>query len=205
MHPYRPDLRSGELAGRWREFREAGREAEALAAELTPGQLWWRPDPERWSVGECLDHLVRTGEAYLEALDRSIEDARSEGLLGHGPHRRTLVGRFLTRVLEPPPGLAVSAPAEIRPRRPPPATEAETGGHEGTGSPLDDFLALRPRLGERLEAADGLALGKVRVASPFFRFVRFDLGSAFAIIAAHERRHLWQAGRVRDEDDFPAR
>lgn len=201
MQPPRPDLRSEELAASWRELRSTGEEAEELAAGLTPDQLWWRPAPERWSVGECLDHLVRTGEAYLETLDGAIDGGRRRGLLADGPGRRSLMGRWLVRFLEPPPGLGIPAPGRIRPREP------ATGGSgpHGDGDPLSAFLALRPELADRLRAADGLDLGGIRMASPFARFVRFDLGSAFRIVAAHERRHLWQARRVRESEGFPRR
>lgn len=202
--PSSPDLRSEELAECWRELRAAGEEAESLAAELSPGQLRWRPAPERWSIAECLEHLVLTGEAYLDAIDAAVEDGRRLGRVGDGPYRRSLVGRWLIRLLEPPPGLKVPAPSMILPggeTRAAPEGEATASGSEE--DPLAAFLALRPRFAERLAAADGLDLARVRLSSPFFAFIRFDLGSAFRLVTAHERRHLWQARRVRESEDFP--
>lgn len=191
-----PHPRSEPLQGCRNEFRATGVEAEALAAGLTPAQLWWRPEPDRWSVGECLDHLVRTGEAYLEVLDDAIGEGRRRELFAEPPYRRSLMGRFLIWTLEPPPRLKVPSPEIIRPRLP--------GGGEALSDPLPRFLALRARLGERLEAAEGLDLGRIGMPSPFFSWMRFDLGSAFRIVAAHERRHLWQATKIVDERGFPA-
>jgi hypothetical protein len=37
----------------------------------------------------------------------------------------------------------------------------------------------------------------VRFPNPFIRGVRFSLATGLHVIAAHERRHLWQASRVR--------
>jgi hypothetical protein len=37
----------------------------------------------------------------------------------------------------------------------------------------------------------------VRFPNPFIRGVRFSLATGLHAIAAHERRHLWQAWRVR--------
>lgn len=190
----RPTLASDALTRSWRELRSTGEDAQDVAAGLGREQLWWRPGTDRWSVGECLDHLVRTGEAYLEALDEAIAEGRRRDRVAEGPHRPGLVGRWLTRLLEPPPGLGVPAPARIRPSRPPAGRDPD---------PLAAFLALRGRLAERLEAADGLDLARVRVTSPFFAFLSFDLGSAFRVVAAHERRHLWQARRVREAEGFP--
>lgn len=199
MIPPPPELRSDDLQALWRELLANGEEAEELASGLTSGQLRWRPEPERWSVGECLEHLVLTGEAYLEVLDEAIEDGHRRGRHAEGPYSRSLVGRFLTWTLEPPPRLKVPAPEIIRPS----AGAPDDGEGPDPSDPLPRFLALRARLGRRLEAADGLDLGGVRVTSPLFAFVRFDLGSAFRIVAAHERRHLWQAARVLEDESFP--
>jgi hypothetical protein len=34
--------------------------------------------------------------------------------------------------------------------------------------------------------------------------LKFTLGQAFRLLAAHERRHLWQARNVRNAPNFPA-
>lgn len=205
----RPDLRSRELRECREELRLAGEDARALAAGLTSEQLWWRPEPDRWSVGGCLQHLILAGEEYLEVLDDAIEEGRSRELLADGSYRPNLVGRWLPGFLEPPPGMKVPAPRRIRPRSPN-RVVPDAGGEAGAfddrrddDGPLPDFLALRDRFDERLVAADGLDLGRLRLPSPFVPLIRFDLGSAFRVVAAHERRHLWQARRVREAEGFP--
>lgn len=229
------------------ELDEARDEGRAVAGDLTDRQLWWRPGPDRWSVAECLDHLVLTGEAYLRVLDEALSSARREGRTAEGPFRRGLVGRWVIRGLEPPPGFALPAPRSIRPRRPVPggagrpakengprgaeASDAgspsspEAGGSSGasiagpsggrtaTGSspsgagapssPLPRFLALQDRLEERVDDARGIDLGAVKVTSPFVPILKVDLLSAFGVVTAHQRRHLWQARQVRQEKGWP--
>ena len=73
------------------------------------------------------------------------------------------------------------------------------------GSPLARFLALRHDHAERLRAADGLALDRVRVRSPFVPLVTVNLDTALRILTGHERRHLWQAQQVRAHPEFPRR
>ena len=193
-----PDLRSEELAESWRELREAGAEARDLAGDLGPEQLRWRPADDEWSIAECLEHLVLTGEVYLEALDDVIERGRAEAKTSNGSYRPSRIGRWLVRSLEPPPGLKLPAPGILRPE-----LEVEEAWGDERGDPLAAFLDLREGYRERLLAADGLDLGAIRMSSPFLSLLRFDLGSAFRIIAAHERRHLWQARRVREAEGFP--
>jgi hypothetical protein len=40
-------------------------------------------------------------------------------------------------------------------------------------------------------------LAGVHFPNPFIRGIRFSLATGLHVIAAHERRHLWQAWRVR--------
>lgn len=210
-----PPIREPELAERAEELRRAAGRAEELAGGLTEGQLRWRPDPDSWSVAECLEHLVRTGEVYLRVLDRAIDGAREDGLLGEGPFRHGFTDRWLVRLLEPPPGWKLPAPRIVDPREPSRADRASAGGVRGGDGPAAGgepraggcrrFVALQDRLTRRLEDADGLDLSRVKLRSPFVPLVRMDLGTAFAVVAAHQRRHLWQAERVTEEEGFPAR
>ena len=80
----------------------------------------------------------------------------------------------------------MSAPLRFRPLHGQPVTAV-----------LPTFLHLQSQLMARADAAAGLDLHKVKVATPMSRFLRLSLGAMFAQIAAHERRHLEQARRVR--------
>ena len=65
------------------------------------------------------------------------------------------------------------------------------------------FRACQVQYIDRLHQANGLDLARARVTSPAARFVRMPLGSSFAAMLAHERRHLAQAGRVLTAVGFP--
>jgi hypothetical protein len=61
---------------------------------------------------------------------------------------------------------------------------------------LPTFLHLESQFILQAEAARGLDLRRVKVSTPFSRFLRMSLGMMFAQAAAHQRRHLEQATRV---------
>jgi hypothetical protein len=56
---------------------------------------------------------------------------------------------------------------------------------------------------DRLRQASGLDLARARVTSPAARWLRLPLGCGFALTAAHERRHLWQAKQLTSRSEFP--
>jgi hypothetical protein len=56
-----------------------------------------------------------------------------------------------------------------------------------------EFLSLEKELEEKLDFAQALALDRVEINSPFAEKMKYNCYSAFVLIAAHNRRHLWQA------------
>ena len=178
-----------------RQLADNRRAARELFAECSEIQLRWRPGPEAWSIAECLLHLIQTGRAYLPSFDRAIEEGRRRGRTGEGPYRHPWLSRWAVSMLEPPARQRFKAPAIFAPQ-------------PFSGSPaaiLDEFDALGAAFVERLDASRGLDLGWLRVASPAMPLFRFSLGMAFALMAAHERRHLVQARAVTAAPGFPGR
>lgn len=168
------------------------RDARALVAGLRPDQLAWRAAPNRWSIADCLEHLTRTAEATFSGTAELIEAARARGFTRRKSYRPGLLERWMLAGMEPPPRhrLRVKATLAPMPDRDP-------------GEAVARFMAAQDEVQERLRAVADLDLRRIRVRSPVFRWLRYRLGFAFAFLIAHERRHLWQARRVRDDPRFP--
>ncbi len=114
--------------------------------------------------------------------------AKAHGLTGAGPFRYGLFQRFILRETEAPVKHKFRAPKHFRPLHGQPVTAV-----------LPSFLHLQSQLKLLAESAEGLDLARVKVATPMSRLFRLSLGTTFAQVAAHERRHLEQAWRVRRE------
>ena len=174
-----------------RQFEEIASDANALVAPLTDRQFGWKRSPLSWSVGECLDHLNATARVYLPSLDKGIADAIGRGLCGPGPHRYNWIGRLHVYLVQTP-RVRAKAPRAIQP--PAGRTRREI---------MAAFRAYQVQYIDRLRQANGLDLARARAASPVATWMPIPLGSAFALMVAHEHRHLWQARRVMVAPGFP--
>jgi hypothetical protein len=174
------------------EFQQVAAEATALAARLTAVQFAWKPAADVWSIGECFSHLNATARQCLPKLDEGISEGVRDGLYAEGPFRYGWVDRFLVHASQPPSRWHVPSPAAFLP----------VPG-ESRDEILTAFDAAQAQFADRLRRAHGLDLVRIRVTSPVTRWRRFSLGAAFAVLAAHERRHLWQARRVGALPQFP--
>jgi hypothetical protein len=68
---------------------------------------------------------------------------------------------------------------------------------------MRDFERLQAALRTELQAAQEVDLGRLRIVSPFAKRLRYNLFSAFSILPAHQRRHLWQAEQAAREREGP--
>lgn len=178
------------------EFDNLAGTAETVSAPLSDDQFNWQPAPDRWSVAQCLEHLNATARAYLPVLDDAISDAIRKGVYGPGPYQYNFLGRLAVRRMEPPVTRPFKAPRHFLPQ--PRRRKQET---------LPAFRAYQTQYIDRLRQANGLDLARAKVHSPIagYTWVRIPLGSAFAMMLAHERRHIWQARQVVASRAFPGR
>jgi hypothetical protein len=168
-------------------------DARGLAGGLTHQQFNWRPEPGVWSVGQCFDHLNAYHRRWLPLLEEAIERGRAQGLLHPGPYSYGFLSRWFLANMEPPAKRKFKAPRSLEP---PPECQPEVV--------MPEFLALHERFEKLLRAADGLDLARIRVRSPVTRWIRHSLGGSFWLLAAHDRRHIYQAREVCKAPGFPA-
>lgn len=175
-----------------RQFEALSLRADALVAPLSDDQFFWPPAPGAWSIAECVEHLNVTARTYLPKLDEAVADAIRRGLYAPGPFTYNWIGRLFTRINEPPAKIKVKAPAAFQP-----------GPRRSRAEIMAAFRAYQVQFIDRLRQANGLDLGRAKVQSPISPWLRMSLGSGFALMTAHERRHLWQAERVKSSPGFP--
>lgn len=178
---------ASELESILQQVRAINAQAGQLVHGLADADLAWRAEPGRWSIAENLLHLEITTKAFLPSVDQAIERASRLGLRGDGPFRLGGLDRIFVWWVEPPPVIRLPAPKPLRPLLEGPASEV-----------LPRFLQAQEMMIERVHAANGLHLIKATVVSPLARYVRMSLLGFFSVFTGHERRHLWQATKVRE-------
>ena len=175
-----------ELAALLAESERIAADAESLGKSLTDSQLLWKPGANKWSVSECLAHLITVDGLDIPELRRAIAEGREKGITGQGPFRYGILSGWFVRSMEPPVKRFKSrAPAAYVP---PQVTDPR--------ATLVDFLATQAELRDIIRSADGLHLARVKTRLPILPGLRMSLGRRLQLIAAHDRRHLWQARQV---------
>ena len=173
------------------QIDDADDRARKLLDGLSESQANWQPGAgAQWSIVQCIEHMALTNRSYLQALQASVSRARP------GHTRLQPAGwfsRYFLRKTEPPVSIKIKAPKKIAPA---PAIPARTA--------LQNFLDSDDTVRRFARETAALDLCGTRFKNPYVPGLNFTIATGLLIIAAHNRRHLWQAERVRQSSDFPA-
>src|SRR5512143_1050770 len=84
------------------EIRAAQERLRALS-RTAPLESWSiRPEANRWSIADCVEHLNRTADAFLPELRSAMGEAGAAGRREDRRYRRDLRGWLLSLVMPPP-------------------------------------------------------------------------------------------------------
>jgi DinB superfamily len=169
------------------EFRAAQARLHRLVRTVSEGKWHVRPDPARWSMAECVEHLNLTARAYLPLLRTALASGREASGSNAPPRRyyRDPVGWLMWRMAGPPVRHRVKTTSAFIP---------------SAGRPLAELVTEFDQLQEDqircTRDADGLPLKRLWIRSPFDQRIRYNVYSCLTILPRHQQRHLWQAEQV---------
>src|SRR5215469_5940686 len=143
--------------------------ARKLVKQLSEEQLNWQPAPGSWSVGQCLEHLCITNDAYLPAIVAALRDKPDAPVEQIVPG--WFGGWFIRNFVEPSPqSKRAAAPAKIRPT-------ARVGLNV-----LDRFLSGNQECRKVIGDARRKDVNRARFWNPFVKGIRFTVGTGLEII-----------------------
>jgi hypothetical protein len=160
--------------------------AQALLSSVDDELLRRHPPRGGWSMIECLQHIVLTNQAILTAMAAKAPRRDAAGDLDThvAPNRVT---RLFLWVLEPPVRwLRVKSLPAVVPDYVPDARQV-----------LADLEATHRQLTRLMRSLSSAEVNTIRFPDLFNPRFSHSLGVGMLIIAAHERRHLWQAEQAR--------
>ena len=174
------------------ELDRQAEQAQALAAGLSDSALNWQPGSGRsWSVGQCLDHLVIMNRLYVKALHDAVDNNRDQleprtvPIQPSGWFMRWFIGTE-----EPPPKFKLPAPKKLAPPS------------QLTRAVVDEFRGLQKQIIEFVRDWGTADLSDLQFKNPVAP-IRLKADTALLLMAYHNRRHLWQAERVKEDAGFP--
>jgi DinB superfamily len=168
-----------------------------LVQNCSSEQLNWRPAVDSWSIAQCIQHVARVNSVYLVPIKATITRARA----GSTPNQEVLrtagwFSAYFLKSVSPEGKVKLPAPRVARPAAEPSTVNVREA--------LRMLQNTHQQIREILTQPNQPHLNRIRFKNPFLPVLRFTVGTGILIMAAHGRRHLLQAQRICQLDNFPA-
>jgi len=158
--------------------------------ELPAEQLNWKPAPESWSIGQCLDHLIKSNEEFYPELDKLAAGIRKNSFWQNWSPLSGIAGSFLVNTLKKD-GQKVKTNQKMTPPSDVP------------GDIVERFARHQSEFVAKIEQTKHIDWNKVVLTSPFVKIMTYKMSVGLQALIEHEKRHVRQAKRVLATDGFP--
>ena len=165
------------------EFEDSIGRGLELVARTDDDTLRRRPAPDSWCAAECLEHLSVTMEVYQRRIRAALDAAKPRP--SRHKEEMSFLGRIFLRIVEPPARRKFTTPSGFSP-----------GALPDRSMLVRRFDQTHRAMIRLIEETDSIDRMRVRVVPPAAERIKVPLLDTFAILAAHDRRHLWQAERA---------
>jgi hypothetical protein len=182
---------TNDLNGVVSQFQKISDDIHDNFGGLSAEQLNWKPAPESWSVGQCLDHLIKSNEEFYPELEKLSAGERKNTFWQNWSPLSGIAGAFLVNTLKKD-GSKVKTNQKMTP---PSDIAADI---------LDRFERHQAEFIGRIAQTQNNDWNKVVLTSPFVKIMTYKMSVGLQALIEHEKRHVRQAKRVMATDGFPS-
>ena len=172
--------------------KQAGEKVKREFSAITLQQLNWKPDPESWSIGQCLDHLIVSDCLYFPVFKKIAENKYKMTTWQRRSPLSKMFGTLLVSQMQENVKRKVRTAKVFYPS----ASQVDSGIFERFHKHLDSLL-------EYIDAFKDVDPDKTYITSPVSNFITYNLRDAVTLLVNHEHRHINQAIRVKSKEEFP--
>lgn len=173
------------------EMETVAEDVKATFGSLAETQLNWKPAEKSWSVGQCLDHIIKTNLEFDPEFERLGSGNRKNSFWETWSPFTGVGGRFLVNAVKTD---SKKAKAPSKAIVPPSDIDADI---------VKRFVEHIAEVNRKVEACSAVDLHKTVVTSPFLSVFTYKFDDALTVLVEHSKRHVRQAKRVMEADGFP--
>jgi hypothetical protein len=161
------------------------KEVQDSFGNMNHEELNFKSSPDRWSIAQNLDHLIRINETYFPIFDALKNGTYSPPFLGKFSFITSFFGNMIYKM---------SSPEHTKPIKTMKIWEPSKSEIHDVIQALEQH---QEQLKQHIAGLEGcIASGSV-IASPANPMIVYALEQALNIIVVHEKRHILQARKMR--------
>src|SRR4030095_13846177 len=97
------------------EFGQMKIDAVVFLSGVTDKQFNKSPGGKKWSIAECIDHLIIVGYDYSGMFEEGLKEAEEKNIRSNGNFKNSWFAQRFINSVEPPVRIKARAPGKWRP------------------------------------------------------------------------------------------
>jgi len=167
------------------------KEIETITTEefqnLSEEELVWKPAPDKWSIAECLKHIIIANTIYNKDINKRLQTAEVKTI--EYPIKFSITGKLFLYAVDPKYKWKVPAPKIFKPIK-------DNKVLNGTET-VKYFLKLQEEIIETAKKGCAYDHQHVHTYSPLSKLLKFNVGEQLYIMMRHTKKHVNQALNVK--------
>lgn len=152
---------------------------------ITETELNWRPNSESWSVGLCIEHIIKSNFIYFDLFENLCNTTYKHRLYEKTPFLANFLGSLILKSCMPDTLRKVKTLSVFEPS----TSDINLGI-------LKRFVDCNAQFANYLDKMKLLEKLDITITSPASKLVVMPLKTVFEILIYHEIRHFNQAERT---------
>ena len=158
-----------------------------LLSSLSREELNWRPNPDVWSIGQIVDHIMVINSSYFPELEALRSGNQKTPVMARFGFLVSFFGKAILKSVEP------GRKKKIRT-----FPIWEPSMDHFSLEILENFINHQEELKKEIMNSQELIEKETVIHSPANRNIVYKLETAFEIMVTHEERHLEQARELKE-------
>lgn len=180
------------MADHIQQLKHIAQEAVTHFGPLSAAQLNWKPSPDKWSIAQCLDHLIASDNTYYKTFERIIAGTYKPSFWARINPFSKYFGNFLKNNAGTVVKKKMKRPEIFKPS----ASVIDPGIVQRFAEHINTLVAYFKKL-------ENPEWQNIKITSPVSGMVTYSLGDTLAILCGHQQRHYNQAMNVLQQTQFP--
>lgn len=174
------------------QISQISHEASTKFSGLSESQLNWKPEPAKWSIAQCLDHLIVSNKTYYPSFEKLLSHSYRLSFLQKLNPFKKMLGPMMVRSMGKESKKSFKSPKIFEP------TTSNI-----KPDILNDFFRHQEEMKEYYKRLTQLDTKNLIIASPVSSLITYTLADGLELLVVHEQRHMKQAENVLNHPNFP--
>ena len=170
------------------KLEEISSTIQAEFGTLNLSQLNWKANPNAWSIGQCIDHIIVSNEQYFPAFEKVITGKYKMTFWEKNNPLTSYTGNQMIKTLGPVVVKKFQSPKLFLPSQ-----------SSIKQSIIDSFIEHQNKLIKYFTLLSDSKFEKTVITSPVAALLTLKLKDAMTILTVHEERHLDQMKRIKSQ------